>query len=80
MSAAPSPDAIRPARAIYWPERGARLESAIYRAAALLPGNVMAGPAVIESTITTIVVRPGQTASVDAYGNIVIDLGTGDGA
>lgn len=78
--AAPPLDAVAPSRAIYWPERGARIESAIYRAAALLPGNVMAGPAVIESTITTIVVRPGQTASVDAYGNIVIELATGDAA
>ena len=32
------------------------------------------GPAVIEPTVTTIVVRPGQRARLDGYGNIIIDL------
>ena len=61
-------------RAIFWPELDRLVDTPIYRAAELRPGNVIEGPAVIEPTVTTIVVRPGQRARLDAYGNIIIDL------
>ena len=61
-------------RAIFWPELNRLVDTPIYRAAELCPGNVIEGPAVIEPTVTTIVVRPGQRARLDAYGNIIIDL------
>jgi N-methylhydantoinase A len=38
----------------------------------LLPGNVIGGPAVIWTPITTLVVPPGQTAGVDEYKNVVM--------
>jgi N-methylhydantoinase A/oxoprolinase/acetone carboxylase beta subunit len=38
-------------------------------------GNVMSGPAIIQVPDTTIVVHPFQTARIDAYGNVLIDLG-----
>jgi N-methylhydantoinase A len=72
--AEPSGQARVAAREIYWPEYGEVRETAIYRAEHLLPGNVIEGPAVIEPTVTTIVIRPGQTARMDDFGNIIIEL------
>jgi len=40
----------------------------------LKPGNTVAGPTVIETTDTTVVVHPGKTLRVDAFGNFEIDL------
>jgi len=36
---------------------------------------VIPGPAIIQVPDTTIVVHPWETARMDAYGNILIDLG-----
>ena len=41
----------------------------------LSPGNVVSGPAVIHTPITTIVVQSGQAGRMDAYRNISIELG-----
>jgi N-methylhydantoinase A len=37
-------------------------------------GSVIAGPAVVEQLDSTTVIFPGQTALVDDFGNIIIDL------
>ena len=34
--------------------------------------STIAGPAIVEEWNTTIPIGPGQTATVDAYGNLVI--------
>lgn len=70
----PHASACAARRAIFWPELDCLLDTPIYRASELRAGNVIAGPAVIEPTVTTIVVRPGQRARIDGYGNIIIDL------
>jgi N-methylhydantoinase A len=44
----------------------------IYDGAFLVPGNAIKGPAVIETTDTTVVVHPGRTLKVDAFGNFEI--------
>ena len=44
----------------------------IYDFAALVPGNAFAGPAVVHTPITTIVVQAAQTARMDPWRNIVI--------
>jgi len=44
-------------------------ETAIFRGASLVPGNEIAGPAIIEETFTTIVVYPGWKAIVDDAGD-----------
>ncbi len=72
--ATPPAAACAAPRAIFWPELDRVLDTPIFRAAELRPGNVIVGPAVIEPTVTTIVVRPGQRARLDGYGNILIDL------
>jgi N-methylhydantoinase A len=43
-----------------------------YRRAALLAGNRITGPALIEEHASTTVLMPGDTCEVDAYGNLVI--------
>ncbi len=48
-------------------------DAGIYDYLKLAPGNVMAGPAIIETPFTTIVVPQGKRAEVDSYLNIVIE-------
>jgi N-methylhydantoinase A len=43
-----------------------------YRRAALLAGNKITGPALIEEHASTTVLMPGDRMTVDAYGNLVI--------
>jgi N-methylhydantoinase A len=40
----------------------------------LLSGNGVCGPAIIEQMDSTTVVHPGQTASIDRFGNIIIEI------
>jgi N-methylhydantoinase A len=46
----------------------------IYDFEKLAPGNVIAGPAVIHTPITTIVVQAAQTGRMDEYRNIIIEF------
>lgn len=56
-------------RKIYWADHRKTVSTPIFDGAKLLAGNLIAGPAVIETTDTTIVVHPEQRLTVDAYGN-----------
>ncbi len=53
---------------------GELLEAPIYDGEQLRPGHTIAGPCVIESVSTTIPVHPGQSVSVDPYGNVELAL------
>ncbi|MFC4403404.1 hydantoinase/oxoprolinase family protein [Gracilibacillus xinjiangensis] len=46
----------------------------VYNGSLLTPGNLIAGPAIIEQWGTTIVVYPGQEALIDANRNCVIEV------
>jgi N-methylhydantoinase A len=48
------------------------METPLFRLPGLVAGNELTGPAIIETPVTTIVVQPGQRASVDAYLNVLI--------
>ena len=48
------------------------LETPILRHAALVSGNKVTGPALVEGANTTLVIHPGQEASVDGFGNVVL--------
>ncbi|MGQ3030700.1 MAG: hypothetical protein ACT60Q_20390, partial [Ferrovibrionaceae bacterium] len=53
---------------------GAMVESDIYDFERLKPGNVVTGPAVIHTPITTIVLQQGQTGTLDGYRNVIVDF------
>jgi N-methylhydantoinase A len=48
------------------------LDTAIFDYDRLAPGALLAGPSIIESPLTTIVVPPSYEAAVDGYRNVVI--------
>lgn len=61
-------------RPIFVEARGRLVESDIYDFSRLSPGNRLRGPAVIHTPITTIAVQEGQTARMDGYRNIVLEM------
>ena len=67
--ARPSPASARPISASALSRRRPM------RARALLAGNKIAGPALIEEHASTTVLMPGDRLVVDAYGNLVISVG-----
>jgi N-methylhydantoinase A len=73
-SAMPGARALLGKRNIYWAELKKAVTSPIYDGALLVPGNRMRGPAVIETTDTTVVVHPGRALEVDAFGNFEIQF------
>jgi N-methylhydantoinase A len=60
-------------RPVYFGEQHGRLKTGIYRHSALPLGGALAGPAIIEEMSATSVVLPGQRASMDRAGNIIIE-------
>jgi N-methylhydantoinase A/acetophenone carboxylase len=58
-------------RQAFWNHVGWQ-ETAIYNRAKLEPGNGFDGPAIIEAEDTTIVVEPGWSFEVDAYGSALL--------
>jgi N-methylhydantoinase A len=46
----------------------------VYTGELLEPGMRFRGPAIVETRGTIVVVRPGDDAAVDAYGNLVVTL------
>ena len=47
----------------------------VYSRAALLAGNRIVGPAVVEETMATTLLRPGDSLEVDGIGNLVCEIG-----
>jgi N-methylhydantoinase A len=72
LSARIDPKAARGKRSIYWADLKKAVATPIYEGAFLVPGNAIKGPAVIETTDTTVVVHPGRALKVDAFGNFEI--------
>ena len=69
-------------RSVYWPRIAgaggeasaglrlpARVDTPIFDGHRLVPGNRLEGPAVVELDTTTVVLHPGQSLRMDAYGN-----------
>jgi len=72
---APASDARAGARSVYWAEVGDFEATPVFWGERLQPGNEVPGPAIIQAPDTTIVVHPFETARVDPYGNVLIDVG-----
>jgi N-methylhydantoinase A len=62
-------------RPVYWAEVGDFQPTPVYWSERLEPGNVVPGPAIIQAPDTTIVVHPFESARLDPFGNVLIDLG-----
>jgi N-methylhydantoinase A len=71
-AAAPSADAVREVRRVYFHDAGGFVETTAYERASLAPGATFRGPAVIEEKDSTAVVAPGATVVVDPYLNLVV--------
>jgi N-methylhydantoinase A len=63
-------------REAYFPEVG-RVPTRVRRFEALAVGDIVAGPAIIESSFTTVVVNPGATAERRDSGSLSLDPGHG---
>jgi len=61
-------------RPIFVEAHGGMLEANIYDFERLAPGNIVVGPAVIHTPITTIVLQAAQRGAVDSYRNVIIDF------
>ena len=75
QSAKINPAASRGKRKIYWADLKKGVPTPIWDGALLAPGNRIKGPTVVETAYTTVVVHPGRTLRVDAYGNFEITFG-----
>jgi len=65
--------ALKGSRKCYWGEAGGFEETKIYDYTKLTPGHVVAGPAILETEYTTVVVPPAFRCSIDnhLFGHIV---------
>jgi N-methylhydantoinase A len=68
----PPREAFRGARPVYFAE--GLVDTPSWDRAALLAGNRIDGPALIEEYASTTVVHPGDVVTVDAFGDLVIDI------
>ncbi len=60
-------------RPVYWGPAAGSVNTAVYLRDRLVPGDAIAGPAVIESDDTTTVVPPTWDFRVDQFGNGVMN-------
>jgi N-methylhydantoinase A len=70
--ARPVAAALSGTRPVYFREAGGFVETPTYARAALLAGNRVAGPALVEEHASTTVLGPGDALEVDQFGDLVI--------
>ncbi len=69
-----APGTAQNSRDVYWPGIHQSLATTIYRGTDLRDGQELTGPTIVEQDFTTVVIHPGESAVVDKYGNIVINV------
>jgi N-methylhydantoinase A len=67
--------AMRGTRRAFSERDGTMIEMALYDFDLLRPGAVIAGPAIVHTPITTLVLQAKQTGTMDPYRNLIVDLG-----
>ena len=72
--AEPPDAAFTGTRSAYFTEIGDFTDTPTYAREALLAGNRIAGPALIEEHASTTVLLPGDAMTVDGFGNLVIEV------
>jgi N-methylhydantoinase A len=65
---------VKSRRQVYWWEIEQYVDTPIYDGGLIRAGHRVGGPAVIELPHTTVPVRPEQTAEVDRFGNLLINV------
>lgn len=73
---APEKDALLRKKPVYFRDAGGFVDTPVYRRTLLRSGNEIAGPALIEEHASTTVLAPGDRLTVDAFGNLVIAIGS----
>jgi N-methylhydantoinase A len=73
-AAMPPSEAHRGLRSVIFEEHGA-VTAQVFDRGALLAGNIIQGPAIIEETASTTVVEPGDAVMVNRYGHLVMTIG-----
>jgi N-methylhydantoinase A len=73
--AAPDASAYTGTRPVFFTETNEFVETRTFARTALLAGNEIAGPALIEEHASTTVVLPGDKLTIDPYGNLMIAVG-----
>jgi N-methylhydantoinase A len=71
----PPEDASSGTRPVFFNEEGQFVDTPTYSRDALLAGNSIAGPALLEEHASTTVVMPGDALEVDRFGNLIIAVG-----
>lgn len=69
----PSPSAIEGNRKAYFKELGGYASTPVYDSNALLCGNEIDGPAILEEETTTIIVFPNSKVGVTKWGNYLME-------
>jgi N-methylhydantoinase A len=64
--------AVLKKREIYWPDLGGHRATPVYHGDRLVTGNMIKGPAVVETADTTVVVHPRARLRLDPLGNFEI--------
>jgi N-methylhydantoinase A len=65
--------ALQGTRDVWLPEAGGIIQAPVYARDRLLPGNRIAGPAIVEQMDATTVILPGQSGRMDAYDNLLLE-------
>jgi N-methylhydantoinase A len=66
--------ALRGRRPVYFEEAGGHVDTPVYDHYSLRPGDVIAGPAIVEQRESTAVVGPSAEATLDERGNLVMTI------
>ncbi len=61
-------------RPIYWSESGDFIDTPVWQVDHEEVIEPLTGPALVQLPDTVVVIRPGQSAHVDGYGNLIIDI------
>jgi N-methylhydantoinase A len=75
-SPTPETDALLRTKPVYFGSAGQFLDTAVYARTKLRRCNEIEGPALIEEHASTTVLAPGDRLTVDAFGNLVIAIGS----
>ena len=63
------------ARDVYFEEENGFVSTKVYDRDRLLPGAQLVGPAIVEQMDSTVLIRPGMSADVDHYFNLILETG-----